>query len=209
MTIQEVIAKGSEITNQDINLFGGHSIYTLVAILSIVVLVTVSGWDELKTKGKRLGVLGAMVGYIFAFNLIVIFIYHANIIEEREVNIQKWKEEVAMPYIESLEVSRYEVREISDDFDSYQSSNFDTWHTPSYPAEQGLKALQLMYVDDNNRVKEISEYFDVKLTEEKVEYLEYKKLTKDLGHGVEKGAYNLTLYVPKDFKFYEEEKDVD
>lgn len=117
-------------------------------------------------------------------------------------SIDKWKNEMVLPYIESLPKEKSEIVYIKIDPEMGNTVNYGHYYT--YVKTKKLTPLTISYVDEDTLVTETNWYeTNMKLTDESKPYVEFQRLEKDLGHGIDKGIYNAVVYLPKSYTFTE------
>jgi hypothetical protein len=120
--------------------------------------------------------------------------------EIKEKQINKWKEEVAYPYINSLPIEEKEIVFIKIDPELSHDVERSLFYTYSTPVQ--LTPLVITYIDDGGAAT-ITRWTEtkMKLTDKEKPYIKFQELKKDLGNGVDKGLYNVRVYLPRNYKF--------
>lgn len=147
--------------------------------------------------------MGGIVTLAAMFSMVIILFMSINAaFDKRDAYLneeKKWKEEVAMPYIESLPKERREIVFIKIDPELGGKSERGRY---SHPQNVELTPLTISYVDNDTVVTRTEWYKTyMKLTDETKPYIEFQRLEQDLGHDVNKGVYNAVVYMPKSYEF--------
>lgn len=193
MTVNEVIELGKIASDVDFQIFSPIAWWWYLIVLGLLIGVIIGIWaNDDKMTSNMLGSFCVAV---------VITMFHLFIINDtkKEESIERWKSEVALPYITNLEIKKSEVLYLKIDPELSHSVNGSLFYTYSTPIQ--LTPLAISFKD--NGVPTITQWVETRmeLTDEELPYIEYQKLEQDLGHGINAGYYNIKLYLPESYKF--------
>jgi hypothetical protein len=188
MDINQVIELGQQAANIDYKIFVFPWWYYVVSV--ILLLLFIAQNDE--SFGITLMIMFWFIGSIAYIELI------NDEIKDKQIN--KWKTEVAYPYINSLPIEKKEIVFIKIDPELSHDVKGNSFYTYSTPVQ--LTPLAISYVDDGGIVT-ITRWTETRmeLTDKEKPYIEFQELKKDLGNGVDKGLYNVKVYLPRNYKF--------
>jgi hypothetical protein len=204
MTIKEVIESGKNIKEIEL---AWYSQFTLTGILVISFLVSLAILFLIWGKGN-FDSLRVRISFFLITLSVGIFIIHLFGVEVKEQisydgAIEKWKIEVAKPFIESLPKEKKEIVYIKIDPElspsTYGTSLFGTGYTYSTTVER--TPLVVSYKD--NGIVTRTNWFEasMNLTSNEKPYIGYQILERDLGHGVKAGTYNTQIFLPETYTF--------
>jgi hypothetical protein len=120
--------------------------------------------------------------------------------EEESSLVTKWKQEVAMSFIQSLPTEKHEVVFIK--IEPQLSHNVQSSllrYTYSVP----VKLTPLTISFKGNGIETYTDWYEahMELTKEQQPYVTYKKLDRDLGNGIQAGMFDVKVYLPESYKF--------
>lgn len=199
MTIDQVIAQGNIHYNLHLFSWGNWIWWTVIAFFLIIEILIwfASSWDE-EVEGGR----GAM--FFCAMLVFVVFwlISTVNSTNHENQLIEKWKKDVAYPYIQSLPEQQGEIIYIKIEPQiQYTGLLSIGWGYRAITREM-LQPLTISYKKDKGIVTQTSWYnADMSLTSNVSPYVKYQVLPRDLGNGVNAGIYYPTVYLPNNYKF--------
>ncbi|MFF2532333.1 hypothetical protein ACFVS2_25825 [Brevibacillus sp. NPDC058079] len=118
------------------------------------------------------------------------------------VDVEKWKNEIANPYIESLTSEKKEIVFIK--IEAELGARASSYRYTSKTESVERTPVTVSFKDGNNVVTR-TEWYEttMELADDEVPYLEYKNLTVNLGHGIIPGIYNAKIHLPKSYRFTE------
>jgi hypothetical protein len=197
MSIEEVIESGK--------LFSKATFGVAEAILIIVpIIIALFGYIMYSVVKKGKINLDNEKHLLIAIAIVALYLFSMSIILETKsqntYNKEKevWVKDKVEVYINSLDSNIYEVRKIDNETPWNVSGKDDTqWQTSDYRISD--EPVKLTYLDDEKRIINLSAYLEIRASEKPEPYLEYKGVSKDLGHGYEKGNYNMILYIPTEY----------
>ncbi|WPS85618.1 hypothetical protein SMD22_00735 (plasmid) [Brevibacillus halotolerans] len=116
--------------------------------------------------------------------------------------VERWKYEIVIPYIESLQKEKKEIIFIKIEWGLSTDTNNNCWYT--YPSESDRTPLTV-YFKEKGMTTALSKWFDtsIELPDEQKAYVEYQKVPVNLGHGMDAGIYNATIHLPKSYTYSE------
>lgn len=202
MDVTKVIESGKQLVDPGFRMFdfeGGIG-YFLDADLGWVLL----GLFVLYLIIRKEFMSGILTLAVMLSMIVIIFMSINASIDNKNAYLKdekKWREEVAMPYIESLPKEKREIVFIKIDPELARSSYGGRY---SHAQTIELTPLTVSYVDNDTVVTRTEWYqTSMKLTDETNPFIEFQQLEQDLGHDVNKGVYNAVVYLPKSYKFTE------
>lgn len=206
MSIDQVVKLGEEITKPDLGWFSQFSWpISLLIVGTIIVGIFLIVWGEniYSIFVPILGVISIAIGVIVFIAAIAI-----SYTEEEEIyqaEIDKWKEEVAYPFINSLETEKKRVVHIEIDAElSHEVSGQSVWGN-GYTRSVAVEKTPLTVSFQDKGIITRTNWFEttMELTKEVEPFVEFQRLTKDLGHGINADFYNLKVFLPETYKFTE------
>ncbi|ADO59419.1 hypothetical protein [Paenibacillus polymyxa] len=122
-----------------------------------------------------------------------------------DAKVESWRQTVAKPFIESLPKEKKEIVYIKIDPElSEKVEGFSFWGTGyTTSSEVARTPLVISYKDQGIRTKTNWYETYMELTNDKKPYIEYQRVTKDLGHDIKAGDYNTKIYLPESYEFQE------
>lgn len=190
MDINHVIELGQQAANIDYKIFVFPWWWYVISIILLLIIIFMNMIDESF-------ILMIIAMFWFIGSIAYIGLVNAEI-ENKQIN--KWKNEVAYPYINSLPVEKKEIIFIKIDPELSHDTKGNLFYTYSTPVQ--LTPLAISYIDDGGVVT-ITRWVETKmeLTDKEKPYIEFQELKKDLGNGIDKGLYNVKVYLPRNYKF--------
>lgn len=197
MTLEQVITKGKAFNELPFSMFNYWDLWLIVSVTVIIVLIMFAMIKWKKKEKVDIVVYTTLVVTVFGLGVLI-----SNVTVKMDYDKQKeqWITQTVEPYIESLPESRFKVRDIHHDKGwegMVDVEEQEQWITSSYSREG--KYAKVTYIDDENYIKDLEYYYEIRATDESKPYLEYRKLSNVLGHGIKKGNYNITLVIPDDY----------
>lgn len=197
MDINKVIELGEAIERTELGLFSQFSgaaigwiiALLLVGILSVFLDVGLGGLFALLAAG------------VFAFHALFLPLQKEQSMYREEV--KKWKDEIAYPFIQSLEKEQKEVIFIKIEPTLSHSVNgfmfMGSGSVLSKPVEK--TPIAVSYKDNGITTRTDWVPTHMELTDQEKPYIEFQRLEKDLGHGIKAGIYNPQVYLPESYSF--------
>ncbi|PLS19030.1 hypothetical protein CVD28_01095 [Bacillus sp. M6-12] len=176
MTANEVISLGENISSPLV--LWSFVIFGLSILLVLIILMV-----NKNKQGER-SMLVSILGGFYALSMLTMIILFMTGMIQRSNSVEKWENEIALPYIESLEESKKAIMGVSFGVGRYRN-------------------IATIIVKDGEGVKKYEGSYEVKTTLSPGEqpYVGYKYLEQDLGYDIQKGYYDITVYVPQDYTF--------
>lgn len=196
MSIQEVIELGKKAKIHE-KVYWLSTPWWVVTML----LISVGIFIYLCIKYKKSGIFKDTTFLFLIFIAISIFCYLGNLKVKTTDDISKWRNTVAKTYIESLPVERKEIIAIKIDTQyKIKKGKKDFWYTKYTQKTTMQKTPLIIAYEDNGLItdKNIYETYVTKTNKSKP-YIEFQRLNKNLGHGINKGLYNVKVYLPKSY----------
>ncbi|MFF2532336.1 hypothetical protein ACFVS2_25840 [Brevibacillus sp. NPDC058079] len=195
MDLNQVIYLGNQITEQS-----GHGYEIIFAVVMIIgVLLLCFGLSNDIWVLFLTGVLLVIV----PISLLAVFgdIFQTYQLNEYHKSVAQWKREVVNPYIESLPKEKKEIVFLKIETELSTELKDNRWYT--YSSEVQQTPLTVSFKDKG--ITTLTNWYDasMELTNERKPYIEYQKVPEDLGHGMDKGFYNVRIYLPESYTFTE------
>ncbi|MFF2532334.1 hypothetical protein ACFVS2_25830 [Brevibacillus sp. NPDC058079] len=194
MDINQVIEMGEKIPDPSLSLL---NIEISIAVLFFGVFICLIGLFMFGSAATTLGMVIFIIAGGFLFNGLYQDWTSKNTYGEQ---VEKWKNEVVAPYIETLPKEKREIVYIK--IESELSSKTNRLYTYSSPE---IKLTPLTVSFKEGRITTLTNWYDasMELTKEEKAYVEFQKVPKDLGHGMDAGYYNLSVHLPETYTFTE------
>jgi hypothetical protein len=196
MTIDQVIELGRIDYGTTIFAWRYWIYWTLILIfLTIEIFIWKWSFSNYEVKENRGGGLLACA-IIFLLLVIVNSIHDSN---KEDKLIDKWKEEIAYPFIAQLPEDKKEIIYIKIDPELSHSVQGGFFYT--YSNEVQRTPLTVSF--KANGVETHTDWYEthMELTNEQQPHIIFKRLEKNLGHGISKGLYDTRVYLPDTYKF--------
>ncbi|ALS22101.1 hypothetical protein [Paenibacillus naphthalenovorans] len=197
MTIDQVIELGK--INYDSSVFSlDYWIWWVIIILLLIIELSIwlfdSFLDNEEVKGKCILLSVIVFMCLLGWNGL------ADMNKEEEL-IEKWKSEVAYPYISKLPEEKREVVYIKIDPELSHKKTGGWLYT--YSTEVQRTPLTISF--KGNGVETYTNWYEthMELSHEQRPYVTFKRLERDLGHNVNKGLYDVKVYLPDSYQFIE------
>lgn len=212
MNIDEVIRLGEEAAKTESFVFRDlpveiQYLYYALGAISIVALI-IGKFLKTNRDGNQSDRYERIIHIAIGAPLIIGFaVTGINVLElnhkeskKQERNIEKWKDEVAYPFIESIPAEKKELIFVKID-PEITTENVGR-PKKKYTKEIQETPLSISYKDDGEVVT-VTDWMSTKmhLTTDKKPYVGFQVLEKDLGHGIDAGVYNFEVYLPDDYSF--------
>ncbi|ALS09899.1 hypothetical protein ABE82_26125 (plasmid) [Paenibacillus peoriae] len=139
---------------------------------------------------------------IIAAGLIINLEVHKKEAADKQIAIEKWKNNIVRPYIESLPKTHKEIIyiKITPEINSSRNSDYsgESWYTSKSTMER--TPLTVAYKD--NGIVTSTDFYEIhaELSDHEKPYIEFLRLAHDLGNNVDSGKYNMKIYIPKSIK---------
>lgn len=211
MKLEEVIELGKQSNVvREIHWLSGSFWSSIVLTISILYLIYSICRAIIKTFQTRRSFRSKT--FIFHFNPISVALVSISLIfyllsvkiEIRD-EVDKWKNEVVKPYIESLPIEKKEIVfiKIDPELDYRIDERYilGTGRTTISAVEK--TPVVVSYKDKGIVTKAFWYETDMDLTKKDKPYIEFQKLEHDLGHGIEPGIYNVKIHLPESYEFTE------
>ncbi|ADO59736.1 hypothetical protein [Paenibacillus polymyxa] len=207
MNINQVIESGEKIVLKEQHFLplSAATEWSMIigAVIFCLVLIICFG---LFSGFRRIGLEGClrlfMVAYIisFAFTYITFKQDYEKIQNKYVSEVEKWKKEQAYPYIKALPIEKLEIMKIETDSKAVSKTNIFKMFPDVNDNKLGRTPLTLSFkVGDEVFTITESLQTSMELSNEEKPYIEFQNLERDLGHGVNAGAYNAKVHLPKSF----------
>lgn len=185
---EQVIKLGEKAAEFDSSfwlIFGASFLISMV--LGTIILMIIGWIDD--------DILGLVPFLIFISGGIVLFGAMESF-EKTEENVEAWKKDTVKPYINSLPVEKREAVYIKIDPEIERKPG-------AYTSENKNKRTPLTVTFKDKGLTTQTNWMDahMELTKEEEPYVTYQYLEGSLGNGVDKGYYNLKVYLPENYKF--------
>lgn len=193
MTKEQVINLGKKALEVDIHVLGimGMTMIFLGFVILFRLLIT-------KREDLVFHFLfsSAVIGFV-GFILLMVGNYQES--QQKEEQVNKWKKEVATPYVESLPVEKREVVFIKIEPELTAKTKGYYYYTRSKLVERTPLTVSFK----ENGLTTLTNWYEthMELTNEKKPYVTYQYVDSKLGKGFKAGFYNVKIYLPKDYKF--------
>lgn len=173
LSIESVIAAGEEINKPFISLYTAIIIaFLIVAVTGLLIELSKEKWSN----GKRIALLNlsVLIALIFVAGVGLMYLNYAN-------DVAAWQKESVEPYLEKSGGIKKPITSVEKNKDVY---------AVRYTNEENITEVLHIHEDADTFPRMI---WDVKSNDEP--YLEFYKLEKNIGHGVEKGAYSFSAHL--------------
>ncbi|MBP1309297.1 hypothetical protein JOD82_002317 [Paenibacillus sp. 1182] len=210
MTIENVIEAGKLIVKPDLPWYSEIGVVGWSVIIgSFFVGVLLYFWEFMSKEESIYGWKPGLGNLFFAISFVAIVIFiMTSLSKEQDIydtKVETWRQTVAKPFIESLPKEKKEIVYIKIDPElSQKVDGFSYWGTGyTRSSELAQTPLVISYKDQGIRTK--TNWYDtfMELTSDKKPYIEYQRVSKDLGHGIKAGDYNTKIYLPESYEFME------
>jgi hypothetical protein len=207
MTIDKVIELGRQIQKPDMPWHSQFTFSIWVWIISaIMVGLALIIWSfAVVDSGFRaeLGMFIIGISIIFYLIIGVTSDYKAEKIYESEIS--NWQETIAKPYIESLPKEKKVVVYIKIEPELSHAVQANYYWGTGYTRSTEITKTPLVVSYKDKGIVTLTNWYEtyMELTNEVKPYIEFQRLEKDLGHGVNAGNYNQKIYLPESYEFME------
>lgn len=195
---------GQQIKKPELSVFSEFTLFHTIGLIVFVILglwVLVYGLKEFDEDYIAYGFIFLTIGIIWFVFLGIASSEKENKLLEEEIS--KWKEEVAIPYIASLEKEQKEVVFIKIEPELSHETNgsivFGTGTIISSSVEK--TPITVSFKDGGVITRTDWVETRMELTNQTKPYIQFQRLTKDLGHGIKAGYYNPKVYLPESYEF--------
>jgi|GEM_PF-5536384 len=188
MTLNEVIQAGK--IDVDTSMFSTMAWWAWL-LIGLCLLTIFAG-----LKGLEDGVSTGFMGIVLI--LMIAATYNEVTVDkpQEDKKIEEWKQQYAIPYIQSLAPEKREIVYVKIDTEIDTRKPLYTYPNPIFltPLTVSFKA---------NGIETYTNWYEARmeLTNEEKPYIEFKRVTSDLGHGVTAGLYDVKVYLPESYKF--------
>ncbi|MFF2532335.1 hypothetical protein ACFVS2_25835 [Brevibacillus sp. NPDC058079] len=193
MDINQVIEMGSQIPETFM-----YGKYTIVGLF----LSVFGGAIFLSGAIVKRYVVPAIIGGCMFFLGSGLFVAMKDIEKDAHVqDVERWKKTVVKPYIDSLPKEKKDIVFIKIESQLATESGGNRWYIDS--SEVKLTPLTVSFKDED--ITTLTSWYNasMKLTNEEKPYIEYQKVPRYLGHGVDAGYYNVKVHLPETYTFTE------
>jgi hypothetical protein len=113
--------------------------------------------------------------------------------------LEKWRQQYAIPYINSLPKEKKEVVFIKIDPELSHNVKGNYFYTYSVP----VKLTPLTISFKGNGIETYTNWYEayMELTKEQKPYVEFVRLNQSLGNGYDAGLYNVKVFLPETYQF--------
>lgn len=206
LNINRVIELGQQIKKPELSIFSEFTLFHTVGLIVLVVIglwVLIYGLKEFEESGIVYGVLLVLMAILWFVFLGIASAEKENKLLEEE--IAEWKEDVALPYINSLEREQKEIVFIKIEpelsHETKGSMVFGSGTITSSPVEK--TPISVSFKDGGVITRTDWVETRMELTDQSKPYIQFQRLTKDLGHGIKAGYYNPKVFLPESYEFKE------
>lgn len=199
MTLEEVIELGKKATETtEIYWFSVPWWVWILIVLSIPCLIFVI-IDTFKYDFFYESASGLPLSFIILTCICYIF----TVDTETHDGITPWRNEVAKPYIESLPVERKEIVFIKIDPELSHETHGNTFWGTGYTRSTAIEKTPLTVSYKDNGIATRTDWYEahMELTDEEKPYIEFQRLSSNLGHEINAGLYNVKVYLPESYEF--------
>lgn len=196
MNVEQVIKLGEEISvNFSMFDFGKYWIpWTIIAALAVIQVLIFKFKNEEKTEVSitPIALIAIMLCGFFLVDSVL------NSVKEEEL-IEKWKQEVAYPYIKSLPEEQHEIVYLKIDPELSHDVRSNLFYTYS----EEVRRTPLTFSFKGNGVETYTNWIEahMKLSEQSKPYVSFKRLTTELGHNINPGYYDVKIHLPESYEF--------
>ncbi|ALS09900.1 hypothetical protein ABE82_26130 (plasmid) [Paenibacillus peoriae] len=130
-------------------------------------------------------------------------ITHDNQKDEYNNKISEWRSTYAKPYIESLPKEKKEIVFIKIDPELGAQVSINKFWLSGYTKVSSEERTPVTVSFKDNGIKTRTDWYEthMELTKEEKPFIEFQRLTKNLGNKVNAGLYNVKIYIPESYKF--------
>lgn len=202
MTMKEVINEGEKITMGGLPWNAGYN--SLTVMLCVVIGLALIGIVYTLFRSKvhinimLLSVSILLFAAVTGMTLKEIHEVKSDVYNER---VTEWREGPAREFVDSLPVSQREINVFEIDESEPVNKYYRNWWQINYSDYDEIYLATVEYsFDEDDEEKPKKGLFEVVRDLESGEepYVEYQELKESLGHGVNKGMYNMVIHVPGD-----------
>ncbi|MCK6207134.1 hypothetical protein KZX50_16980 [Bacillus infantis] len=203
MTMKEVINEGEKITMGGLPWNAGYN--SLTVMLCVVIGIALIGIVYTLFRSKvhiNMMLLSVSILLFAAVTGMTLKEIHDLKTDVYNEQVTEWREGPAREFVDRLPVSQKEINLF--DIDDLETLNKYTrnWWQINYSNydDEFLTLVEYSLDDDNDGDKPKEGWFEVvrDLESDEEPYVEYQELKESLGHGVNKGMYNMVIHVPED-----------
>lgn len=130
-------------------------------------------------------------------------VVHNNQKDEYNNKINEWRSTYAKTYVESLPKEKKEIVFIKINPELGTQVNINNFWTSGYTIKSSVERTPVTVSFKDNGIKTRTDWYEthMELTKEEKPFIEFQRLTKDLGNKVNAGLYNVKIYIPESYKF--------
>jgi hypothetical protein len=191
MTLQEVIQAGQ--IDVSINIFQITAWWVWILLIFFISLGLYAskhwmvGTELFCVLGIIITVSGIFTNYQFTKSKI-----------EKD-QLEKWRQQYVIPYINSLPKEKKEVVFIKIDPELSHNVKGNYFYTYSVP----VKLTPLTISFKGNGIETYTNWYEayMELTKEQKPYVEFVRLNQSLGNGYDAGLYNVKVFLPETYQF--------
>lgn len=196
MNIQKVIELGKKANDTTDVLWLSPPIWVLIMLIVSLVIV-VASVIEFKKKKE----ISDVKFFLMFFVGITLLCYLGTLKVNTTDKVTPWRNHIAKTYIESLPIEKKEIVAIKIDTQYKAKKTSNTYWATKYTRKSTMKKTPLLIAYNDNGVVTAKNVYEihVELSDKEKPYIEFQRLNKNLGHQVDKGLYNVKVYIPKSY----------
>lgn len=191
MTVEKVIELGNIEYNTPVFSMD-YWVWWLIIALLVGLQIVFWMFTSEETGGSLLG-----IGFLVFLLLLAVNTFDDDY--QKSLLIEDWKKEVALPYISTLHEYNKEIVYLKIDPElSYSVSSY-----PIYTYSKEIQRTPLTVSFKDKGIVTVTNWFETRmeLTNDTKPYVTYKQLDVNLGHDINKGMYDVKVYLPESYKF--------
>jgi hypothetical protein len=202
MTMKEVINEGEKITMGGLPWNAGYN--SLTVMLCVVIGLALIGIVYTLFRSKvhiNIMLLSVSILLFAAVTGMTLKEIHDLKTDVYNEQVTEWREGPAREFVDALPVSQKEINIFDiDDLETLNKYTRNWWQINYSNYDDEFLTLVEYSLDDTDGDKPLEGWFEVArdLESDEEPYVEYQELTESLGHGVNKGMYNMVIHVPGD-----------
>ncbi|WEG18597.1 hypothetical protein PQ478_08945 [Alkalihalophilus pseudofirmus] len=207
MTASEVIKLGQDIEKIDLGMFSQLSLNIVLIILGFLVAgIALGYWAHVDPFSEFFRAFGSLslIGIGVALILCWCFLFPNQKAEELyQEEIEQWRVNYVIPYIESLPLDQREIVYIKIDTEIHSDVKGQSSWFYGYTRTSEVHRTPLTISYKSNGIVTETNWYEtyMELTDQEKPYIEFNYLDQSLGHGVTAGKYNSKIYLPESYEF--------
>lgn len=207
MNIDKVIKLGDSIKLEELGFFSQFTSTTwiwVVGLIAVAILFLIIAFlaDAEQLLSVSFALFVASTALILWYGVVMT---GSKEIELYNKDIQNWKEEVALPYIQSLEKEQKEIVYIKIDPEMSSKTNGFMFLGSGYVDSVNTEKTPVVVSYKDNGIVTRTDWVPTRmeLTENETPFIEFQNLKEDLGHDLNAGIYNPQIFLPESYTFTE------